>query len=101
MRGSGSELAGKFRLRLYIAGASPSSGRALSNLRAFCDKHLGACPPVEVVDVVKDAKQALADGVIVTPTLVRLVPAPPQKIVGDLSDEARLRAAFELPVTET
>ena len=100
MRGSDSGSAGKFTLRLYIAGASPSSGRALSNLRAFCDKHFGGCPPVEVVDVVKDAKQALADGVIVTPTLVRLAPAPPQKIVGDLSDEARLRAAFELPSNE-
>lgn len=100
MSGSDSDSAGNLLLRLYIAGASPSSGRALSNLRAFCQKHFGGCPEVEVVDVVKDAKQALADGVIVTPTLVRLAPAPPQKIVGDLSDEARLRAAFELPAID-
>ena len=101
MSGSAVVPARNFALRLYVAGASPSSSRALSNLRAFCDKHLGGCPPVEVVDVVKDATQALADGVIVTPTLVRLAPAPPQKIVGDLSDEARLRVAFELPDIET
>ncbi len=85
------------RLRLYVAGASPTSSRALHNLRAFCEQHLGHLPPIEVVDVVKDAREALSDGVIVTPTLVRNAPAPRQMIVGDLSDEARLRIALLTP----
>ncbi len=98
MTASDSSRSGKLQLRLYIAGASPISNRALNNLYAFCEKHLGERPPVEVIDVVKNATQALSDGVIVTPTLVRLAPAPRRNIVGDLSDEARLRAALELPV---
>lgn len=100
MSNTGSSAAGTFRFRLYVAGLSPSGGRALENLRAFCDRHLGARPAVEVVDVARNARLALSDGVIVTPTLVRLAPAPLQKIVGDLSDEARLRVAFELPGSE-
>ena len=99
MMHSNSAASHRFIFRLYIAGDSPSSGRAVANLRAFCEKRLGAPHMVEIVDVMKDTRRALADGIIVTPTLVRLAPVPRQKIVGDLRDEMQLRDAFEPAVS--
>ncbi len=78
--------AAPLRLRLYIAGTAPNSVAALDNLRALCRDGLGSDCAVEVVDVLEEPMRALDDGIIVTPTLVRLEPDPPVFVVGDLGD---------------
>jgi circadian clock protein KaiB len=75
----------RFRFRLYIAGTAPNSTRALDALHALCKQRLGTDYEVTVVDVFREPSQALADGVLVTPTLRKLAPGPVQTIVGDLS----------------
>ncbi len=72
-------------LRLYVAGTGPNSRRALANARRFCSA-LPQPYSLEIVDVLEAPQQALADGVQLTPALVRLAPAPPTMLVGDLSD---------------
>jgi circadian clock protein KaiB len=74
-----------FKFRLYVAGNALNSTQALSNLRALCGTHLQGCHEIEVVDVFRDPKRALDDRVFMTPTLVRLVPAPSLRIVGTLN----------------
>jgi len=73
-------------LRLYIAGNAPNSVRAITNLKAICDEHFPSGCGLEIVDLLVHPQRALADGIIVTPTLVRLSPLPVQRVIGTLSD---------------
>jgi circadian clock protein KaiB len=72
-------------LRLYVAGQSPASLRALANLNAICREHLDDATTIEVIDVLEEPLRSLDDGVLVTPTLVRLAPTPVRRVIGDLS----------------
>jgi circadian clock protein KaiB len=83
-------------VRLYVAGRAPNSVRALNNLQAIVDSHNEVAWEVEVVDVLVEPLRALADGVLVTPTLIRIAPRPEVWIVGDLSREAEVTAALGL-----
>jgi circadian clock protein KaiB len=83
-------------LRLYVAGQSPKSIRAFNNLRAFCEKHLGGKYRIEVIDLVKNPQLAAGDQILALPTLVRKVPTPMKKIIGDLSVEERTLVGFNL-----
>jgi circadian clock protein KaiB len=74
------------RLRLYIAGHAPNSLRAIANCRAICDEHFASGHELEIVDLLAHPKRALADGIIVTPTLLKLLPLPVQRVIGSLSD---------------
>src|SRR5687768_18400248 len=74
------------QLRLYIAGNAPNSLRAIANCRAICDEHFASGHELEIVDLLEHPKRAAADGVIVTPTLLKLLPLPVQRVVGSLSD---------------
>ena len=92
------ELSGPHRtrgpvLRLYVAGDSPSSRRAIANLKAICATVFDDQCEVEVLDVLENAERALADGVLVTPTLIRITP-PRRTIVGDLSQRAKVLDAL-------
>ena len=80
-------------LRLYVAGESPSSRRAIANLKAICETAFDDQCEVEVLDVLEHAERALADGVLVTPTLIRVTP-PRRTIVGDLSHRAKVLDAL-------
>jgi circadian clock protein KaiB len=73
-------------LRLYIAAETPNSIRAIANLKIICREFFGDRCQVEVVDILKEPLRALSEGVLVTPTLVKLSPPPVQKIIGDLSE---------------
>jgi circadian clock protein KaiB len=73
-------------LRLYVAGNAPNSLRATANAKAICNEHFASGYDLEIVDLLEYPLQALADGVIVTPTLLRLLPSPVQRLVGNLSD---------------
>ena len=80
-------------LRLYVAGESPSSKRAIANLEAICTTVFSDRCEVEVLDILEHAERALADGVLVTPTLIRIT-LPRRTIVGDLSQRARVLDAL-------
>jgi circadian clock protein KaiB len=77
-------------LRLYVAGNAPNSVRAISNAQAVCNEHFAARYELEIVDLLEYPLRGLTDGVIVTPTLIRLLPLPVQKVIGTLSDTGRL-----------
>ena len=86
-----------YRLRLFVAGNSPRSLRTIANLRRLCALHLQGRVEVEVVDIYQQPHLAEQDQVIAAPTLVKLAPPPLRRIVGDLSDEARVLRALDLP----
>ena len=74
-----------FKFRLYIAEDAENSARAMANLAAFCRANLPDRHEIEVVDVFRDPKRAMADRILMTPTLIKLGPAPIRRIVGTLS----------------
>ena len=78
-----------FVFRIYMAANSPNSVRALTNLRAICRNYFNDQPQIEIVDVLEEPHRALADGVLITPSVVRISPSPPRMILGDLSDVKR------------
>ena len=78
------------RLRLYVAGNAPNSLRAIENLRAFCAERLVVGHDLEIVDLLKDPSRALADGILVPPTRLKLSPLPAMRVVGNLSDASKL-----------
>lgn len=83
-------------LRLYVAGQSPKSLRAIANLTTFCKEHVAGRFEVEVIDLIVNPSLARGDDIVAIPTLVRRLPPPEHKIIGDLSDVERLRAALQL-----
>ena len=78
-------LPAKFAFRLYVAGDAVNSTQALANLRAICADNLPGRCSIEVVDVFAEPNRALADGVFMTPTLIKLSPEPGRRIVGSLN----------------
>ncbi len=82
--------------RLYVADETPNSVRAVANLQAICQEHLRDCYRLELVDILQEPLRALSEGVLVTPTLVRLSPLPVRKIVGDLSNRTAVLLALGL-----
>jgi circadian clock protein KaiB len=88
---------GTWELRLYVAGQTPNSVRALANLRKICDQHLAGLYRIEVVDLLENPQLAQDDQILATPTLVRKAPRPVRKIIGDLSNTERALAGLDLP----
>jgi len=82
--------------RLYVADETPNSARAMANLQSICQEHLQGRYRLEVVDILQEPLRALSEGVLVTPTLIRLSPLPVLKIVGDLSEPAAVLQALGL-----
>ncbi len=80
--------------RLYISGGAPSSTRALDNLKAVCKEYFPNDHRIEVVDTLLEPLRAMQDGIIVTPSLVKLSPEPSWTIIGDLSEDARVLASM-------
>ena len=85
-----------FDLRLYVAGQSPKSLRAIENLRKVCEEHLAGRYRVELIDLLENPKLARGDEIIAVPTLVRKLPEPVRKIIGDLSDTEKLLVGLQL-----
>lgn len=83
-------------LRLYVAGDAPNSALARANLAACLASHPGTRYNLEIVDFLREPARALADGVIVTPTLVKLEPRPVQRIIGSLRETVKVLAALGL-----
>ncbi|CAG9933610.1 circadian clock KaiB family protein [Candidatus Nitrotoga arctica] len=87
-----------FKFRLYVAGDAPNSAQAIANLTALCRAHLTNRHEIEIVDVFREPKRALIDGVFLTPTLIKLAPSPVQIIVGSLNHTQIVLRALNLEV---
>ncbi len=86
----------KWNLRLYTAGQSPKSLAALDNLKRVCEEHLAGRYSIEVIDLLKNPRLAKDDQIVAIPTLVRKLPEPLRRIVGDLSDTERALVGLQL-----
>ena len=86
----------KWNLRLYTAGQSPKSLAALDNLKRVCEQHLAGRYSIEVIDLLKNPRLAKDDQIVAIPTLVRKLPEPLRRIVGDLSDTERTLVGLQL-----
>jgi circadian clock protein KaiB len=87
-------------LRLYVAGQTPKSLAALSNLKRICADYPGKHYRIQVIDLLKDPKLAQGDQIIAIPTLVRNLPVPIRKIIGDLSNTERVLIGLDLRETQ-
>jgi len=83
-------------LRLYVAGQTPKSVVALTNLKRICETHLAGRYQIEVVDLLQNPKLAAGDQILAVPTLVRKLPTPIKKIIGDLSNEVRVLVGLDV-----
>ena len=83
-------------LRLYVTGQSPKCLRAIENLQRACEEHLAGRYQIEVVDLLENPRLAAEDQILAVPTVVRRLPPPIRKIVGDLSDTERLLIGLQL-----
>lgn len=98
-KGSGPTANGKsefWELRLYVAGQTPKALAAFSNLKHICEEHLAGKYRIEVIDLVKDPTLARGDQILALPTLVRKLPEPMRKIIGDLSNAERVLVGLDL-----
>ncbi len=87
---------GHWRLRLYVAGQTPKSVAAFANLKRICEEHLAGKYSIEIVDLVRNPQLARGDQIIAVPTLVRRLPEPVRKIIGDLSNTERTLVGLQL-----
>ncbi|MEN6448903.1 MAG: circadian clock protein KaiB [Thermoguttaceae bacterium] len=85
-----------WELRLYVAGQTPKSVRAFANLKRICEQHLAGQYRIEVVDLLKNPQLAEGDQILAIPTLVRKLPEPVKKIIGDLSNTERVLVGLDL-----
>src|SRR6188472_2537194 len=85
-----------FDLRLYVAGQTPKAVRAFANLRKICNEHLEGRYDIEVIDLVENPQLGRGDQILALPTLVRRLPAPIKKIIGDLSNTERVLVGLDL-----
>jgi circadian clock protein KaiB len=86
----------KWELRLYVAGQTTKSLQAFANLKRICEEHLAGQYHIEVVDLLKNPQLAQGDQILALPTLVRKLPHPVRKILGDLSNTERTLVGLEL-----
>ena len=95
-RTGGAPSAPKFELRLYVAGQTAKSLVAFANLKRICEEHLAGEYRIEVIDLLKNPQLAAGDQILALPTLVRKLPEPVRKIIGDLSNTERVLVGLDL-----
>jgi len=88
---------GKYVLRLYVAGSTPQSSRAIANIKTICESHLKDRYVLTVMDLYEHMERAQDDEIEVAPTLIRRWPLPVRRVVGDLSQTENVLAALDLP----
>ena len=86
----------KWNLRLYVAGQTPKSVTALANLKRICDEHMNGEYSVEVIDLMENPQLARRDQIVAIPTLVRELPSPLKRIIGDLSNTERVLVGLDV-----
>ena len=85
-----------FDLKLYVAGPTPQCVRAIDNLRVVCDELLPGRHHITIIDLLEDPKRAREDQIVAIPTLVRKLPEPVRRVIGDLSDKAHVVIGLEI-----
>ena len=90
----------QYVLRLYVTGSTPRSSRAIQNIRLLCDHHLAGRYDLEIIDIYQQPTLASGDQIIAAPTLIRKVPTPLRKVIGDLSDEQQVLIGLDLSPRE-
>ena len=85
-----------WELRLYVAGQTPKSMTALANLKKYCEQHVKGRYQLEVIDLLQNPQLAEGDQILAIPTLVRKVPQPIRKIIGDLSNQERVLVGLDI-----
>ncbi|MBC6605924.1 circadian clock protein KaiB [Hymenobacter sp. BT188] len=90
-----------WELRLYVAGQTPKSVAAIANLKKYCEQHLLGRYKLEVIDLLQHPQLAEGDQILAIPTLVRKVPVPIRKIIGDLSNEERVLVGLDIRPIES
>jgi circadian clock protein KaiB len=93
---SGKSPRAKWELKLYVAGQTAKSLQAFANLKRICEEHLAGEYQIEVIDLVKNPQLAKGDQILALPTLVRRLPQPVRKIIGDLSNTERVLVGLDL-----
>lgn len=91
----------EFVLRLYVTGATPRSTRAIANLRQYCEQYLADRYELEVIDLYQRPELAAGEQLIAAPTLIKRLPLPLRRLVGDLSNQQRVMAGLDLHVPAT
>jgi circadian clock protein KaiB len=86
----------EWQLKLYVAGTTPKSLQAFANLKKICEEHLAGKYSIEIVDLLKNPRLAKGDQIVAIPTLVRELPPPLKKIIGDLSDTERVLVGLNI-----
>ena len=86
----------QYALRLYVTGTTPRSRRAILNLRNFCEEHLAGRYVLEIIDIYQQPELAREGQIIAAPTLVKQLPLPLRRLVGELSDEARVLVGLDI-----
>jgi circadian clock protein KaiB len=89
-----------YRFRLFVTGETVRSRQAADNLRKLCEARVAGFYELEIIDVLDHPERAEEDGIIATPTVIRLGPQPPRRVIGDLSDLGLAAIALELPNTQ-
>ncbi|MGZ8771676.1 MAG: circadian clock KaiB family protein [Aeromicrobium sp.] len=92
---------GWWHLRLYVAGQSSKSLRAFANLKDLCEEHLAGRYEIEIIDVIENPSLADGDDIIAVPTLVRRLPPPLRKVIGDLSNAERVLVGLRVEAVST
>ncbi|WP_158809351.1 circadian clock protein KaiB [Beijerinckia sp. L45] len=87
---------GHYNLRLYVAGQTPKSLAAISNLKSICEEHLAGMYTIEVIDILTSPQLAAGDQILAVPTLVRRLPPPIKRIIGNLSDTERVLVGLDI-----
>lgn len=85
-----------YNLRLYVAGQTPKSLAALANLKKLCETHLPGRYTIEVIDLMKDPALAQRDQIVAIPTLIRQLPEPLKRIIGDLSNAEKVLVGLDI-----
>ena len=94
--GSNVDLTGRYILRLYVAGMTSRSARAVENVRHFCEKHLEGRYDLQVIDVYQQPALARSEQLIAAPTLIKKLPLPLRRLIGDMSNEDRVLVGLDL-----
>lgn len=94
--GTGDSPADHYKLRLFVTGSTPRSTRAIANMRKICEEHLSGGYDLEVIDIYENPEATKELQIIATPTLIKLLPEPLRRIIGDLSDKEKVLAGLNL-----
>ena len=91
----------KYVLRLYVTGMTPKSTKAIANVQKLCEKHLAGRHELKVIDIYQQPTLAKGEQIIATPTLIKKLPLPLRKLIGDMSDSKRFLVGIDLKVNDT